>query len=130
MCDLKTKNMRERDYCESHLFKKRRVDTKVFGHNVQTEKVAVDTRTSHGQTIHVLMLVCCLPKQGKSLGILITHTYQGDLISLFINVNLTLLKYQGVQSPGCTRTHWLWVLVTKSSAAQCNLIRHVNSLVI
>lgn len=49
------------DY-SSNLLKKWRVNTKVFGHNVETEEVTVDTRTSHGQTIHVLMLICCLLK--------------------------------------------------------------------
>lgn len=61
------------DYC-SNLRKKRRVNTEVFGHYVEAEEVAVDARAGHGQTIHVLMLICRLPKQGKFLGVLITKT--------------------------------------------------------
>lgn len=41
----------------SNLSKKWRVNTEVFGHNVETEEVTVNARTSHGQTIHVLMLI-------------------------------------------------------------------------
>lgn len=58
----------------SNLFEKWRVNTKVFGHYVKAEEVTIDTRTSHGQTIHVLMLLCRFSKQCKSLCILVTQT--------------------------------------------------------
>lgn len=34
------------------------------------------------------------------MGILTTNTNQNDLISVVLNVNLTLLEHQAVQSPG------------------------------
>lgn len=57
-----------------NLFKKGRVDTKVFGHNVETEEVAVDAGARHGQAVHVLMLVGRPPKQGQPLVVLSTNT--------------------------------------------------------
>lgn len=76
------------DY-SSNLLKKWRVNTKVFGHNVETEEVPVNTRTSHGQTIHVLMLLCRLPKQSKSLGILITKTQKNSIQARTYGINVT-----------------------------------------
>lgn len=72
----------------SDLFKERRVNVEIFGHDVQTQEMAVDARTGHGQAIHVLVLICCLPKQSESLGILTEDTNQGDLV-LLVNVSLT-----------------------------------------
>lgn len=66
----------QQDHTGINLFKKWRVDVKVFGHNVETEEVAVDPRASHGQTVHVLMLVGCSPKQGQPLRGLITNTHK------------------------------------------------------
>lgn len=57
-----------------NLFKKWRVQVKVFGHNVETEEVAVDPGAGHGQTVHVLMLVGGSPKQGQPLAVLIANT--------------------------------------------------------
>ena len=62
--------------------------------------MAVDARTSHCQTVHVLMLICCLPKQGKSLGILTRNIKQNDLTSIRVSVSLTLPEQQEIQSSG------------------------------
>lgn len=48
--------------------------------------MTVDARTGHGQAIHVLVLICCLPKQSESLGILTEDTNQGDLVLLLMSV--------------------------------------------
>lgn len=69
------------DHAGINLFEKRRVDAKVFGHNVETEEVAVDPGASHGQAVHVLMLVGSSPKQGQPLCVLITNTHGGEGVS-------------------------------------------------
>lgn len=48
--------------------------------------MTVDARTGHGQAIHVLVLICCFPKQSESLGILTEDTNQGDLVLLVMSV--------------------------------------------
>lgn len=68
----------------SDLFEERRVDVEIFGHDVQTQEMSVDARTGHGQAIHVLVLICCFPKQSKSLGILTEDTNQRDLVVLVL----------------------------------------------
>lgn len=82
----KTCKERKQFGSRSDLFKERRVNVEIFGHDVQTQEMTVDARTGHGQAIHVLVLICCLPKQSESLGILTKDRNQGDLVLLVMSV--------------------------------------------
>lgn len=67
--------------------------------------MAVDARAGHGQAIHVLVLICSLPKQSESLGILTEDTNQGDLVFLVSVKHCKNIREFRVQD---TETRWPW----------------------
>lgn len=89
------------------------VFSQVFGHHIETEKVAVDALSCHGQAVQVLVVVCCLFEQLEALFSLKWTGWKCQLKSII-----------------CIKNQWLRVatVVIRGVVVCCSLT--VSSLII